>query len=52
MFPMCRTKRRLEDLKDNIYSNPRYYGPYVSYDSKKTLIMVDFFEEGMDYRYI
>ncbi len=37
----------MEELKDKIYSTPRYYGPFVSYDSKKTLILVDFFEEAL-----
>ena len=50
MFPdVPQTVKGLEELKDKIYSTPRYYGPFVSYDSKKTLILVDFFEESIDY---
>lgn len=50
MFPdVPKDEAGLRDLKDKIYSNPRYYGQYVSYDSKKALIMVDFFEEAVDY---
>jgi predicted RND superfamily exporter protein len=51
MYPdIPKNKKEMDELRDNIYSNPRYYGPYVSYDSKKTLIMVDFFEKDVDYR--
>ncbi len=51
MYPdVPRDEKGLQDLRDKVYSNPRYYGPYVSYDSKKTLIMVDFFEKKMDYQ--
>ena len=50
MFPdVPQTEKGLDELKDKIYSTPRYYGPFVSYDSKKTLILVDFFEESIDY---
>jgi hypothetical protein len=50
MFPdVPKNEKEIEELKDKIYSNPRYYGPFVSYDSKKTLILVDFFEETIDY---
>ena len=50
MFPdVPQTEKGLDELKDKIYSSPRYYGPFVSYDSKKTLILVDFFEESIDY---
>ena len=50
MFPeVPKTDTEMQELKDKIYSNPRYYGQFVSYDSKKTLIMVDFFEEVIDY---
>ena len=50
MFPdIPKNDGEILDLKDKIYSNPRYYGQFVSYDSKKTLIQVDFFEEDIDY---
>jgi hypothetical protein len=50
MYPdIPENEKEMNELRDNIYSNPRYYGPYVSYDSKKTLIMVDFFEKAIDY---
>ncbi len=48
MFPdVPRTPEEMEELKKKIYSEGRYYGPYVSWDSKKTLIQVDFFEEEL-----
>ena len=48
MFPdIPQTQQEMEDLKKKIYSEGRYYGPYVSWDSKKTLINVDFFEEEL-----
>jgi len=50
MFPdIPQNKEEMERLRDKIYSNSRYYGPFVSFDSKKTLIMVDFLEEDIDY---
>ncbi len=50
MYPdIPKNEQEMNELRDNIYSNTRYYGQYVSYDSKKTLIMVDFFEEDIDY---
>ena len=53
MYPdVPETEEKMNELRDNIYSNTRYYGQYVSYDSKKTLIMVDFFEEDIDYRVV
>ncbi len=51
MYPdVPKNEKEMQELRDKVYSNPRYYGPYVSYDSKKTLIMVDFFESEMDYQ--
>ena len=48
MFPeIPHNQDELEELKKKIYSEGRYYGPYVSWDSKKTLILVDFFEEEL-----
>lgn len=48
MFPKIpQNQQEMEDLKRKIYSEGRYYGPYVSWDSKKTLINVDFFEEEL-----
>jgi len=48
MFPhVPRDQGGMEELKRKIYSSSRYYGSYVSWDSKKTLIMVDFFEEEL-----
>ncbi|MFC1591661.1 RND family transporter [Thermodesulfobacteriota bacterium] len=53
MYPgIPRNAQEMETLRDKIYSNTRYYGQYVSYDSKKTLIMVDFLEEDIDYRVV
>ncbi|MCP4714218.1 MAG: MMPL family transporter, partial [Deltaproteobacteria bacterium] len=51
MYPeVPQDEQQMQALRDKVYSNPRYYGQYVSYDSMKTLIMVDFFEDDMDYR--
>ncbi len=53
MFPdLPKNEQEMQDLKDKIFSNPRYYGQYVAYDSKKTLVMVDFFEQDLDYNTI
>lgn len=50
MYPdVPATPEEMQSLRDKIYSNPRYYGQYVAYDSKKTLLMVDFFEDDLDY---
>lgn len=48
MFPYVpQNQEEMEELRRKIYSEGRYYGPYVSWDSKKTLILVDFFEEEL-----
>jgi len=48
MFPdVPQNEEEMEELRRKIYSESRYYGPYVSWDSKKTLILVDFFEEEL-----
>jgi hypothetical protein len=53
MFPdVPQTEKEMQELRDKIYSNSRYYGNFVSYDSKKTRIMVDFFEQNVDYNAI
>ena len=53
MFPdVPKNEQEMQELKDKIFSNPRYYGQYVAYDSKKTLVMVDFFEQDLDYNTI
>ena len=51
MFPTIpQTDEEMAYLKEKIYSSPRYYGPFVSLDSKKTLITVDFFEDRLDFK--
>ena len=53
MFPeVPQNQEEMDLLRRRIYSSPRYYGPFVSLDSKKTLIMVDFFEEEVDFEKI
>jgi hypothetical protein len=53
MFPdVPQTQEKMDLLRHRIYSNPRYYGPYVSLDSKKILITVDFYEEAVDFQKI
>ncbi len=50
MFPdVPTTKEGLEELRKTVYGNPICYPVLVSLDSKKTLIMVEFFEEQIDY---
>ncbi len=50
MWPeVPKTEKEMEDLKNAIYSSERYYGMFVSLDSKKSLIFADFFEEELDY---
>lgn len=50
MFPdVPQTKKGLEELRRTVYGNPICYPVLVSLDSRKTLIMVDFFEEQLDY---
>jgi predicted RND superfamily exporter protein len=50
MYPeIPQTEEAMEKLKNAIWSNPRYYGSFVSHDCKKSLILADFFEEALDY---
>jgi len=50
MFPdIPQNEQEMQALRENIYSNPAYYGNYVSLDCKRTLITADFFEDKMDY---
>ncbi len=53
MFPgVPKNREEMDLLRHRVYSSPRYYGPYVSMDSKKTLITVDFYEERLDFEKI
>jgi len=53
MFPdIPTTEEGYKELKKKVYSDPRFYGAFVSLDSKKTLITVDFFEEEVNYEVI
>jgi predicted RND superfamily exporter protein len=50
MWPnIPQNNKEMRALKENVYSNPAYYGNYVSLDCKRTLITADFFEDKMDY---
>ncbi|MBW1888621.1 MAG: hypothetical protein JRI52_09785, partial [Deltaproteobacteria bacterium] len=50
MFPdIPRTNEELEDLRWRIYGNDMVFGSFVSYDTKKTLLLADFFDEEIDY---
>jgi hypothetical protein len=42
----------MKQLKNAIFSNEMYYGSYVSYDTKHTLIFADFFEKELDYKIV
>lgn len=51
MYPdVPKTKEAIEELRRVVYGNPMCYPSLVALDSKKTLIMVDFFEDEIDYR--
>jgi len=50
MFPdVPDTQEGLDELQMTVYGSPMAYPVLVSLDSKKTLIMVDFFEEQISY---
>ncbi|MCX5905374.1 MAG: hypothetical protein NTV89_18325, partial [Proteobacteria bacterium] len=50
MWPdIPQTGKDMVALKNSIWSNPTYYGSFVSFDSKKSLILADFFEKDLDY---
>ncbi|MCX8042619.1 MAG: MMPL family transporter [Desulfobacterota bacterium] len=51
MWPRVpQTEEALHKLRLNVYGNPACYPSLISLDSKSALIMVDFFEEQIDYR--
>ncbi len=51
MFPdVPDTQEGLDSLRLTVYGSPMVYPAFVSLDSKKTLIMVDFFQEQVNYR--
>ncbi|MCX5900369.1 MAG: MMPL family transporter [Proteobacteria bacterium] len=51
MFPnVPTTPEGLENLRKIVYGSPVCYPALVSFDSKKTLIMADFFEDKIDYK--
>lgn len=53
MYPeLPKNDDEIKVLKNTIFSNELYYGSYVSFDCKKTMIFADFFEEKMDYSVI
>ncbi|MEI6127077.1 MAG: hypothetical protein WCQ99_11055, partial [Pseudomonadota bacterium] len=43
------TDQQMKRLKDAVFSNLMYYGTFVSYDCKSSLITADFYEEKLDY---
>jgi predicted RND superfamily exporter protein len=49
MWPdVPKTQAEINKLKERIFASG-YYGSFVFYDSKKTLIRADFFEDEIDY---
>jgi predicted RND superfamily exporter protein len=49
MFPeIPQTEEEIATLKERVYASV-FYGGFVWFDSKKTLITVDFFEDEIDY---
>jgi predicted RND superfamily exporter protein len=52
MFPdVPQTPEEIGKLKDKVYASV-FYGSFVWFDSKKTLITADFFEDEIDYRVV
>jgi len=52
MFPeIPQTEEEIVNLKERVYSSV-FYGGFVWFDNKKTLITVDFFEDEIDYRVV
>jgi len=50
MYPdVPTTQAGLDKLRENVYGSPMAYPAIVSFDSRKTMITVDFFEEAIDY---
>ncbi len=50
MWPdIPQTEKELEDLRLTVYGNPMAYPGMVSLDSRSALVMVDFFEDKIDY---
>ena len=50
MWPeVPKTEEQLHKLRLDVYGNPACYPGLVSLDSKSALVMVDFFEEQIDY---
>ncbi len=51
MFPnLPKTQKELDSLRLKIFASPVCYPLLVDFSTKKTLIMVDFFEEQIDYK--
>jgi hypothetical protein len=51
MFPnIPKTQEELDKLRLKIFASPVCYPLLVDFSTKKTLIMVDFFEEDIDYK--
>lgn len=51
MFPdLPKTQEELDQLRLKVFASPICYPLLVDFSTKKTLIMVDFFEEDIDYR--
>jgi len=49
MFPdVPKTEAEIKKLKDKVFGS-NYYGSFVFFDSKKTLIRADFFEDEIEY---
>ena len=50
MFPdIPQTDEELEELKWRVFGNGMCFGSFVSYDTKKALIIADFFDDRIDY---
>ncbi|MBW2553505.1 MAG: MMPL family transporter [Deltaproteobacteria bacterium] len=52
MWPdIPRTQEEMESLKERLFASV-FYGSFVWFDNKKTLITVDFFEDEIDYQVV
>ncbi|RJO64804.1 MAG: hypothetical protein C4523_17370 [Myxococcales bacterium] len=49
MWPdVPQTPEEVQDLRERVYSSPRYFGTLVSHDSKAALVVAGFFEDKFD----
>ena len=52
MLHIPQTEEEMAKFKLTIFGNEMCYGPFVSFDSKKAMIIADFFDEEIDYKVV